>query len=103
MKTIPDITNLTANVAPNTKSEEIKNKIPDTRGFYTTLEFNRLTKIIVDARVTQEFNMIKGINETRILVKHISCKCRREFDARKCHSRQKWSNDKCQCECKKPI
>ena len=103
MKTIPDITNLTANVAPNTKSEEIKNKIPDIRGFYTTFEFNRLTKIIVDARVTQEFNMIKGINEARILVKHISCKCRHEFDGRKCHSRQKWSNDKCQCECKNPM
>ena len=36
-------------------------------------------------------------------VKLISCECRCKFDSRKCNSKQKWSNDKCQYECKKPI
>ena len=35
------------------------------------------------------FNMIKEINESRTLPKHISCKRRYEFDGRKCNSRQK--------------
>ena len=32
------------------------------------------------------FNMITGINESKTLTKHISCKCR--FDGRKCNSDQ---------------
>ena len=32
--------------------------------------------------------MIKGINESKILMKHISCECRCEFDGRKCNSKQ---------------
>ena len=35
------------------------------------------------------FNMIKEINQTIILTKHISCECRCGFDGRKCNSRQK--------------
>ena len=35
------------------------------------------------------------------LTKHISCKCKCEFDGKKCNSDQWWNNDKCQCECKK--
>ena len=34
-------------------------------------------------------------------IKHISCKCKCEFDSRKCNSNQKCNNDKCWCECKK--
>ena len=49
------------------------------------------------------FNMIKRKNESKTLVKHISYKCRYDFDVIKCNSRQKWNNDKCQYECKKPI
>ena len=49
------------------------------------------------------FNMIKGINESKILAEHISCEFRCEFDGRKCNSRQKWNNDNCHCECKKLI
>ena len=30
--------------------------------------------------------MIKGINESKTLAKHISCECRCEFDGRKCNS-----------------
>ena len=49
------------------------------------------------------FNMIKGINESKILAEHISCEFSCEFDGRKCNSRQKWNNDNCYCECKKLI
>ena len=49
------------------------------------------------------FNMIKGINESKTLTRLISCDCRCESDGGKRNSRQKWNNDKCQCECKKPI
>ena len=55
-RTTPDITNLITKSALNTKSAEVKNKILDTRGFLSTPEFDRLTKM------TQELNMIKGIN-----------------------------------------
>ena len=34
------------------------------------------------------FNMITGINESRTLTKHISCKCNCRFDGRKCNSDQ---------------
>ena len=47
--------------------------------------------------------MIKEINESKIYTKHISCERRCEFNIRKGNSRQEWNNDKCQCECKKPI
>ena len=49
------------------------------------------------------FDMIKVTNESRTLAKHISCKYRCEFDGRECNSRQKWNNDKCQCDYKKSI
>ena len=36
--------------------------------------------------------MITGINESKTLTKHISCKYK--FDGTKCHSSQWWDNDK---------
>ena len=53
----------------------------------------------VNSRV---FNMITGINESKTLTKDISYKCKCKFDSTKCHSSQKWNNDKCRCECKNP-
>ena len=47
------------------------------------------------------FNMITGINESKTLTKHLSCKCKCKFDGRKYNSDQWWNNIKCQCECKK--
>ena len=47
------------------------------------------------------FNMITGINEWKILAKHISCECKCKFDGRNYNSDQWWNNDKCQYECKK--
>ena len=34
------------------------------------------------------FNMITGINDSKTLTKHISCKCKCKLDGRKCHSDQ---------------
>ena len=45
--------------------------------------------------------MIAGINKSKVLTKHISCKCKCRFDGRNCNSDQWWNNDKCWCECKK--
>ena len=47
--------------------------------------------------------MIKRINESKTFAKHILCECRYEFDGRKCNLRQNWNNNKCQCDCKRPI
>ena len=46
--------------------------------------------------------MITGINESRTLTKHISCKCQCNFDRKKCSSNQKWNSNKCWYECKNP-
>ena len=45
--------------------------------------------------------MITGINESKLLIKHISCECKCKFDGKNMNSNQKWNNDKCWCECKK--
>ena len=39
-------------------------------------------------------NMIIGINESKTLTKHISCKCKCRFEGKKCNSYQWWNNDK---------
>ena len=54
------------------------------------------------SKQNRRFNMITGINESKTLIKHISCERKCKFDGRKCKSNQKWNNDKCQCECKNP-
>ena len=43
--------------------------------------------------------MIKGMNESKTLTKHISCECKCKFDDRKCNSNRKWNNYN---ECKNP-
>ena len=45
--------------------------------------------------------MITGINESKTLAKHISCKCKCKSDGRNCNSDKWWNNNKCRCECKK--
>ena len=45
--------------------------------------------------------MIAVINESKKLIKHISCECKCKFDGRKCNSNQWWDKDKYRCECKK--
>ena len=44
--------------------------------------------------------MIAGINGSKTLTKHISCKCKCKTDAKKCNSNQKCNSDKYWCECK---
>ena len=43
--------------------------------------------------------MVRGTKESKH-VKHVSWKWKCNFDGRKCNSKQKWNNGKCQCECK---
>ena len=57
---------------------------------------NKIENIILSV-----FNMITGINESKILTKYVSCKCKCKFDGRKRNSNQKRNNDKFQAECKK--
>ena len=46
------------------------------------------------------FKMITGKNESKTLIKHISCECEYRFDGRKCNLNHNWSSSKCRCECK---
>ena len=39
--------------------------------------------------------MLTGINESKILTKPISCKCKCKFNGRKCNSNQNFNSDKC--------
>ena len=41
------------------------------------------------------FIMITGINESKALIKDISCECKCRFDGTECNSNQWWNNDKC--------
>ena len=41
------------------------------------------------------FDMITGINESKVLTKDISCDCKCRFDGKKRRSDQWWNNDKC--------
>ena len=61
-------------------------------GSYNTVEdpFDRICGYFrAEDRDLKIFNVIKGINESKALAKHISCECRCEFDSRKCNSVQK--------------
>ena len=51
---------------------------------------------------SKHFNTVTGINESKILTKHVSWKCECKFDSRKCNSSQNWYKDKSQYECKNP-
>ena len=67
---------------------------------------NDLSNKVCDPNKTEdlnlnEFSMITGINESKVLTKHITCECKCRFDGRNCNSDQWWNNDKCRCKCKK--
>ena len=40
------------------------------------------------------FNIITGINESKTLTEHMSCKCKCKFDGRNCNSDRWWNIDK---------
>ena len=46
------------------------------------------------------FNIITGINDSKTLTSHKSCKCKCKFVGRQCNSNQVWNNYECRCECK---
>ena len=46
------------------------------------------------------FNLMSRINETRHVIWHETCKCICRLSASVCNLRQRWSEDKCRCECK---
>ena len=47
------------------------------------------------------FNIIRRINEAKVLIKHISCGCKCKFNTTTCNLNQKWNNDVCHSESKK--
>ena len=61
---------------------------------------NDLSNKVCIPNKTEDLNlsmsiMIKGINESKTLTKHISCELICKFVGRKCNSDQWWNNDKC--------
>ena len=48
------------------------------------------------------FNMIIGINESKLLTRQVSSLCKCKFGGRKCNSNQKCNDSKCWCVCKNP-
>ena len=46
------------------------------------------------------FNLMFGVNETRVLVQHESCESKFRFNESVCNSKQKWNRDECWCDCK---
>ena len=42
-------------------------------------------------------------NETRHINWHETCKCTCRLDAIVCNNKQRWSKDKCRCECKELV
>ena len=47
--------------------------------------------------------MITGIEVSKILLRYISYNCKWKFDCRKCNSKPKYNNDKCQYDYKKTV
>ena len=88
---------------PNEQSQELHNypfavKLDRCVGSCNTL--NGLSNTISVPNKTEDlnihvFNMTTEINNSRILIKHVSSECKCKFDGRKCNSNQKWNNDKC--------
>ena len=38
-------------------------------------------------------------NETRRMERHKTCKCKCRLDSSVCNKKQRWSENKCRCEC----
>ena len=47
------------------------------------------------------FNLMSQVNEARFLVQHKSCECKCGLNESVSNSKQKWSHNKCRCDCKK--
>ena len=42
--------------------------------------------------------MIIRLNESKLLLEHISCTCKYRLDSKKCNLNQKWNKENCGCE-----
>ena len=49
------------------------------------------------------FNLLTGINETRKMIWHKTCKCVCRLTSAICNDRQEWNENKCRCECKENL
>ena len=49
------------------------------------------------------FNLVSGINETRLTEWHETCKCKCKFEHSVCNNKQRWNDHKCKCECKQLV
>ena len=97
------------NLHPNEYSQEFRYysfavKLDRSVGICNTL--NDLSNKVCIPNKTEDlnlsvFNMITGINESKTLTNHISCKCKCKLERTKCNSNQWWHNNKGRCECKK--
>ena len=58
--------------------------------------------VIKDLNV-KVFNLLSRSNETRHIKWHETFKCKCRLDASVFNNKQRWNNDKCQCECKELI
>ena len=58
--------------------------------------------VIKDLNV-KVFNLMSRTNGTRFIKWHETCKYKCRLDASVCNNKQRWNNDKCQCECKELI
>ena len=55
--------------------------------------------IIKDLNI-KVFNLMSSTNETRHIKWHETYKCKFRLESSVCNNKQRWNNDKCQCECK---
>ena len=46
------------------------------------------------------FNIMTSKNKAKEITEHILCDCKCKFNSTIFHSKQKWNNKTCQCECK---
>ena len=55
--------------------------------------------VIKDLNV-KVFNLMSITNETRHIKWHETCSCKCKLDASVCNNKQRWNNNKWQCDCK---
>ena len=49
------------------------------------------------------FSLMSRTNETILIKRHETCKCKCRLDASVCNNKQRWNDDKCRCECRELI
>ena len=64
--------------------------------------YARVSDIVKNLNV-KVFNLMSRTNETRHIKWHETCRCKCRLDAIVSNNKQRWNNDKCQCECKELI